>query len=179
MENMNNILGRNKSLILNLKLPKKLEGSEEGRKLLMVLSRHISPVKPGFKILLPSFPLSESIIKALYAARRTGRLSRGIEDAEKKLAAERAGIAFADMKTGADRTERLSRVAVVANDGSERFYRQTKKIIEFNKPRVMAVHLDITSFELGERLFGPGKRVLFLLLNHKDAVTGFLMSLID
>ena len=67
----------------------------------------------------------------------------------------------------------------MANDGSDRFYRQTNRLVEQNRPRVMAIHLDITSFELGERIFGHGKRVLFLLINHKDAVTNFLVSLID
>jgi hypothetical protein len=41
------------------------------------------------------------------------------------------------------------------------------------------MHLDITSFELGEAIFGPGKRALFLLLSHKDAVINLLISLIN
>ena len=102
---------------------------------------------------------------------------RGLEDAEKKLAAERTGIENADIKTGSGRKERISRLVIIANDGSDRFYRQTKKLVEQNRLRVLAIQLDVTSFELCERLFGPQKRALFLLINHKDAVINFLTSL--
>lgn len=158
-------------------LPKKLEGREEGRKIPGILNSHLKPVKPGNDYMLPSFSCSESIMNTLNSARRTGRLIRGFEDAEKKLSAERKGIACVDKKTGTHRKDRVSRVVVVANDGSERFYRQLIKLVEQNRPRVLAIHLDVTSFELGQGLFGPGKRSLFLLINHKDAVINLLTSL--
>ena len=102
----------------------------------------------------------------------------GFENAEKSLSSERAGITYTDIKTGTVRKERLSRLVVVANDGSERFYRQTRKLVEQNIPKVLAIHLDISSPDLGEKLFGPGKKALFLLINHKDAVVNFLTSLV-
>jgi hypothetical protein len=160
-------------------LPKKLDGSEEGKKVEDLLRSSQKPVLPGSGYLLPSFPLNDSIKKALNGARRTGRIIRGIEEAEKMLDAERAGILSVDMKTGSERVERVSRLIIVANDGSDRFYRQTKRLVDVNRPRVMAMHLDITSFELGGAIFGPGKRALFLLLNHKDAVINLLISLIN
>lgn len=163
---------------LNILLPKKLEETEEGEKILAVLQGLIKPVKPGHGYRVPSFPLSQSIINALYSARRTGRLIRGLEDADKKLAAEKTGIENVDIKTGSGRKERLSRLVIIANDGSDRFYWQTKKIVEQNRPRALAIQLDVSSFELGEILFGPGKRALFLLISHKDAVIKFLTSLI-
>ena len=159
-------------------LPKKLAGTEE-KKIIDVLSGHHVSLIPGSEYMLPSFPITQPIMDALYSARRTGQLIRGFEEAEKKLAAERKGIADSDMKTGSVRNERISRMAVVANDGSERFYRQTKKLVEQNRLRVLAIHLNASSFELGERLFGPGKRVLFLLISHKDSVTDFLTALIN
>ena len=158
-------------------LPKRLEEGEDGKKVLAILNSHLAPVISGSDYMLPSFQKSQSILDALNLVRRTGRLIRGFEDAEKKLAAEREGVAHADKKIGMNRKERISRVFVVASDGSERFYRQTKKLVEQNKLRVLAIKLNITSFELGERLFGEGKRVLFLLINHKDAVINFLTSL--
>jgi ribosomal protein L7Ae-like RNA K-turn-binding protein len=160
------------------RLPKKLAGTEEGRKIFTVLNSHLVSLLPGGDYLIPSFPMSQTIIDTLNSARRTGRLIRGLEEAEKKLAAERKGITGADLKTSSVRNERISRLVVIADDGSERFYRQTKKLVEQNNPRVLAMHLDATSFELGERIFGPGKRALFLLINHKDAVINFLTSLV-
>ncbi len=168
----------NRIIISATLLPKALETSAEGRDILLILNSHLSPVKPGCDFMLPSFGLSQAILNALHSARRTNRLIRGLEEAEKRLGAERAGIAQADDKTGATRNERISRLAVIANDGSERFYRQIKKVVEKNYPRLMALYLDATSLELGERLFGHEKRALFLLISHKDAVINLLKSLI-
>ncbi len=165
-------------VLFSFLLPKRLEAGEDGKEVLASLNNNLAPALPGSDYVLPSFQKSQPIFEALNLARRTGRLVRGFEDAEKRLTAERTGIIYADKKTGMNRKERISRVVVVASDGSERFYRQTKKLVEQNRPRVLAIQLDITSFELGERLFGEGKRVLFLLINHKDAVINFLTSLI-
>ena len=173
MENIMNGVIKSKSL-----LPRKLETGQEGIDILKVLDSHLRPVTQWNDLVLPSFRISEAIINSIYSARRAGRLIRGFEEAEKKLNAEREGIASIDLKTGSERKERISRLIIIANDGSERFYRQAKRLVEQNRPRVLAIHLDITSFELGERLFGPGKRVLFLLINHKDAVIDFLTSLV-
>lgn len=165
-------------LSFNSLLPKKLEASEEGKKVLDVLNSHLRAVKPAIKFTVPSFAISQSVIDALYSARRTGRLVRGFKDAEKNLAAERKGIANVDLKAGSAGKGRISRLVVLASDGSERFYRQTKRLTEQNRPRVMAIHLDVTSFELGEKLFGPKERALLLLLNHKEALVNLLISLI-
>ena len=160
-------------------LPKKLEGSEDGNKILTFLNSNLKPVQFLKEYMMPVLSGSQSIFNALNSIRRAKRLIRGFEDAEKKLNAERVGIKKVDNKTGSERIERISRIVVVTNDGSERFYRQTKKLVEQNSPRVMAIYLDISSFDLGERLFGPGKRALCLLINHKEAVINFLTSLIN
>jgi hypothetical protein len=159
-------------------LPKALETGDEGSPVLIILNNHLNPVKPGSDFKLPTFNLSQAILNALHSARRTNRLIQGLEETEKKLDAERAGIVQADNKAGAARNERISRQAVIANDGSDRFYRQVKKMVKNNYPRVLALCIDVSSYELGERLYGPEKRALFLLLNHKDAVINLLKSLI-
>ncbi|MBN1904364.1 MAG: hypothetical protein JW927_04635 [Deltaproteobacteria bacterium] len=168
----------NRQIVSKALLPKALETGEEGEAVHMILNSHLNPVKPGSDFILPTFGLSQAILNALYSARRTNRLIQGLEEADKKLEAERAGIVQADNKTGASRNERISRLAVIANDGSERYYREVKKLVKKNFPRMLALYIDATSYELGERLFGPGKRALFLLVNHKDAVINLLKSLI-
>ena len=92
-------------------LPKKLAGTEEGRKILSVLNRNLVSIFPGKDYMFPTFPMSQPIVDILYSARRTGRLIRGLEDAGKKLNAERAGILNIDIKTGSERNERISRLA--------------------------------------------------------------------
>ncbi len=169
----------NNNEVLTLLLPKKLEAGEEGSRIKTVLKEHAGQVTPLKDYLLPSFSFSSSIEEALFSAFRSGRVVRGFEDSQKKLDAEKKGLKNVDEKTGENRNERISRIAIVANDGSERFYRQTKRVVENHSPRVLAIHLNISSFELGEKLFGPKKRVLFLLINHKEAVSNLLLSLLN
>ena len=116
MENIMNGEIKSKSL-----LPRKLETGQEGIDILKVLDSHLRPVKHWDDLVLPSFRISEAIINSIYSARRAGRLIRGFEDSEKKLNAEREGIASIDLKTGSERKERISRLIIIANDGSERF----------------------------------------------------------
>lgn len=165
-------------LPFDLLLPKKLEESKETKKVIAALESNLRPLKMGTEYMLPSFPFNEFLINALSSARRSGRLIRGFENAEKKLTAERKGIESVDKKNNTNRVERVSRMLVMANDGSDRFYRQTRKLIDQNRPRVMAIHLEITSFEIGKKLFGPGQRALLLLVSHKEAVSNVLISLL-
>jgi hypothetical protein len=86
----------NRTIVSTALLPKALETGEEGRAILMILNNHLSPVKPGSDFMLPTFGLSQAILNALHSARRTNRLVQGLEETEKKLDTERAGIAQAD-----------------------------------------------------------------------------------
>ena len=162
----------------DLLLPKRLEEGTEVKEIMTILKSHLQPLKMGAEYMVPSFPFNELFITALYSARRSGRLIRGFEDAEKKLTSERKGIESVDKKKGMARVERVSRMLVMANDGSDRFYRQARRLIDQNSPRVMAIHLEMTSFEVGKRLFGPGQRALLLLVSHKEAVSNLLISLL-
>ena len=72
-----------------------------------------------------------------------------------------------------------SRLLVMADDGAERFYRQVERLLLRHGPRVLAVRLEVDADTLGEVVFGPGRRARLLLLDHKEAVSGVLLSMAD
>ena len=160
-----------------LRLPRPVEEDRRGRELLRGLAAHAGPLWPGGGILVPAIPFTPALAEALRTARRAGRLVRGLEAAEVKLAAEGKGLGPVDRKTGVPRGGRVSRLLVVADDGAERFYRRVETLLRRNGPRVLALRLHVEAARLGEAVFGPGQRALLLLLAHKEAVGAMLLAL--
>ncbi len=74
---------------------------------------------------------------------------------------------------------RVSRLLVLADDGAERFYRQVERLLRRYGSRVLAVRLEADADALGELLFGTNGRARLLMLNHKEAVSAFLLAMTD
>ncbi|MFH1488994.1 MAG: hypothetical protein ABII06_08830 [Pseudomonadota bacterium] len=162
-----------------LRLPKPVEADPRGQELLRGLTAHARPLRPGGEIRVPTAAFNPALLEALRIAHRAGQLVRSLDDAERKLAAEGRGLGLVDQKSGVSRGERVSRLLVLADDGSERFYRQVEKLLRQHGPRVLALRLDVKAETLGQMLFEPGHRVLLLLLDHKEAVSAMLLALVE
>ena len=117
------------------------------------------------------------LAEALRSAYSAGQVVRSLEKAERKLAAEERGLQMADRQTGAPRGVRVSRLLLLANDGSDRFYRQIEALLRRHGQRVLAVRLEIDETGLGELLFGPGRVARLLMLEHKQAVGSVLLAM--
>ena len=104
---------------------------------------------------------------------------RGLEGAETTLASEEAGLQAASATRPEATTARISRLLVVSRDGSPRFYRQVEKLQARYASRLEVLMFDCDELELGEAVFGRGKRARAVLLDHKQAVVGLLTALDD
>ena len=161
-----------------LRLPKLVEADPRAQELLRILPAHARLLWPEGKIHVPMVAFSPALAEALQSAHRAGQLVRSLEGAESRLAAEDRGLSLVDQQTGVLRAARLSRLLVLADDGAERFYRQVEKLLRQQGPRVLALRLDVKAETLGQMLFGPGRRALLLLLDHKEAVSAVLLALV-
>ncbi|HPS93658.1 MAG TPA: hypothetical protein PK600_04270, partial [Deltaproteobacteria bacterium] len=132
---------------------------------------------PGGAVEVPVAVLSPELEAALRNAYRAGRVVRGLENAEKRLALEERGLCLADRKSAVERGVRVSRLLMLADDGAERFYRNVESLLRRHGPRILAVRLDVDAATLGELLFGPGRLARLLMLEHKDAVTEVLLAM--
>ena len=128
---------------------------------------------------MPTVAFNPALLEALRIAHRAGQLVRSLEGAERKLAAEGRGLDLVDQKSGVSRGDRVSRLLVLADNGTDRFYRQVEKLLRQHGPRVLALRLEVKAQTLGQMLFGPGHRVLLLLLDHKQAVSAMLLALAE
>lgn len=161
----------------NLRLPKLVEADPGTEDLIRGLTAHARALWPGGKIMVPSIVFNPALAEILRKAHASGQLVRSLESAERQLAAEGRGLDLVDQKSGIPRGERVSRLLVLADNGSERFYRQVEKLLRQHGPRVLALRMDVEAEILGQMIFGPGHRVLLLQLNHKDAVSAMLLVL--
>jgi hypothetical protein len=162
-----------------LQLPKLVEADPRAKDILSSLTARARPLWPGGKIMTPVVSFKPALAEVLRAANSSGRLVRSLEVAESKLAAESRGLGLVDQKSGAQRGERVSRLLVLADDGSERFYRQVEKLLRQHGPRLLALRLDVNAETLGQKIFDKENRVLLLLLDHKEAVSKILLALTE
>jgi hypothetical protein len=161
-----------------LRLPKLVEANPRAQELLRILTAHARLLWLEGNIQVPMVAFSPALAEALRTAHRAGQLVRSLEGAERRLAAEDRGLSLVDQQSGVLRGARVSRLLVLADDGTERFYRQVEKLLRQQGLRVLALRLDVKAETLGQMLFGPGRRALLLLLDHKEAVSAVLLALV-
>ncbi|MDY0042767.1 MAG: hypothetical protein RBS57_20845 [Desulforhabdus sp.] len=160
-----------------LLLPKGVASDPRGPQLLRNLTTNIRPLWRESEIGIPAAKLNPELTQALRNARIAGHVIRGLEDAERTLAAEKRGIRMADRQSGVTRGVRVSRLLILANDGTERFYRNVEAILGRYGSRVLAVLLEVDARGLGGLLFGPDRIARLVMLQHKQAVASVLLAM--
>jgi hypothetical protein len=165
--------------VLSLRLPKLVEAHPRGQQVLHILATQARPLWPETELEVPMATLSSKMASALRSAHNAGHVVRSLESAERMLAAQERGLGLVDRNSGVPRGVRVSRLLVLADDGAERFYRQVERLLRRYGPRVLAVRLDADADALGELLFGTKGRARLLMLNHKEAVSAFLLAMTD
>jgi hypothetical protein len=122
--------------------------------------------------------LAPALARALGTARAQRRLVVGLDAAASALAAERAGL-DALVRRGTPVGGRVSRLLLVADDGTERFYRQVERVALAHAPRVLVVRCAADAVALGTAVLGRPRTVKAVLAAHRDAVAALLLALGD
>jgi hypothetical protein len=160
-----------------LRLPRGVEDEAAAAHLASELAARAQLLWAGGELRVPRAQLAPALEAALKSAFSAGQIVRGLEDAERALAAEERGLKHVDRKTGIERGGRVSRLLVLADDGSERFYRNVESLLRRHAPRVLALRLSADELALGQLLFGPDRVARLLLVAHRDAVAAVLLAL--
>jgi len=155
-----------------------VEADPRGTALLQSLIERARPIRAGSEIYVPVAQF-EGLENALQSAHHAGRVVRGLETAERTLAAEERGLRLVDQNSGVKRGGRVSRLLLLANDGSDGFYRQVENLLTRHGPRVLAIRLDVDAARLGAPLFGAGRTTRLLMIQHKEAVAEVLFGFAD
>lgn len=123
----------------------------------------------------PRFAFSKSVANALFESRRARQVERGLESITQALDRQASGLANATAtRPAGPGGRRISRLLVIADDGSPRFEREAARLRARHADRLELVGVAADERALGEAVYGRGRRVRALLLTHKEAVVRVL-----
>ncbi len=156
-----------------MKLPKQLAEGNIEEDVHAVLEKESIELYAGSKTFIPALKLNPELRKNLFYAKSLGALIFGYEAIEKYLANELQGLKKVD-----NQSERVSRMLIVTNDGSPRFYRQLEFLQKKHGERVLICRLDVGSVLMGDILGLKKKMVKAVLLNRKKSLVNVFKSLL-
>ena len=156
-----------------MKLPKEIikEGLEA--EVLTALAKSSFSISSELESSVLLFELNPELRKNIFYAKSLGELVIGYENIEKELASERKGLQHVN-----NTSDRISRLLIVSNDGSPRFYRELTYLQHKEGARVLICYLNVDSLEMGEILAMPGKAIKAILINRKTSVVNVLKAVI-
>jgi len=159
-----------------MKLPKNLASNApflEGFEKIYQTERKLLWEKGSLSVL--NVDMSEKMEQALSITRRAGQLRGGFEMASSLLLREYTGL----MAVGRS-SERVCRLLVMANDGSERFYRNCESLLRKYDSMMMGIVLkDVEGMRFGKRFFGSESQVKVALVTQSVFVEKILLSLVS
>ena len=161
-----------------LKLPRKIEADPRHQAVEQFLLNNRQPLWEKGTLLVPHLAFSPSLETALIRALDFNHLERGLEHIEETLEREKKGLVALREKQGTSPVNRVSRLLIIANDGTERFYRACETTLLHHSDRLLCLHVDASSTRLAENIFGTDKVLKALLVSDRDVVTHVLFSLI-
>jgi len=156
-----------------MKLPKQLGKENLEEDVQAALEKESIELCSDSNISIPLLQLNPELRKQIFYAKFQGELIVGSRDVEKCLKNELHGL-----KKVNNLSDRVSRVLIVTNDGSPRFYRQLEFLHKEQGGRVLICRLDIDSSLMGTILELKEKQVKAVLLNRKESVVNVLKSLL-
>jgi len=156
-----------------MKLPKQLEKEKVESDVRAVLEKESIELCSDSNIYIPVLKLNPELRKQIFYAKFIDELIIGYRDVEKALENELHGLQNVNNKS-----DRVSRLLIVTNDGSPRFYRQLEFLHKNQGGRVLICRLDVDSLLMGNILELKDKQVKAVLLNRKESVVNVLKSLL-
>ena len=156
-----------------MKLPRQLEHEGIELDVRVALERDSIDLYCGSDVSIPLLKLNSKLRQHIFYAKSAGALIFGLQDIEDYLVNELQGLQNVDSQS-----DRVSRLLIVTNDGSHRFYRGFEFLQKRQGERLMICRLDVDSGLMGNILGFKDKKVKVVLLNRKKSVMNVLKSLL-
>jgi hypothetical protein len=161
-----------------LKWPRSMETDPRLDALATLLSKDCFPLWERGSLAVPHLPVTEELEKTLLTLQGRRQLERGLEQITSMLAAEKKGLDALNAKQGSSGAGRISRLLLIADGGSERFYRDCEKLFFEHSDRLAGLRLVTSKSPLIEKLYGTDAMAKVLLISHRDAVAAALWALL-
>lgn len=162
-----------------MRFPRHLETEYDPDTIRRVLMEHTAKLWPSGELIVPVITINDRLKNTLQEAMPKGGLRFGLEGATAKLRSEKTGIDNISGQRDASHGARISRLILLSNDGSERFYRHVEQLLLLHAPRVLACLLAMDSGTLGKAITTRDKGIKLVMAEHKDVVSGILRAVLN
>ena len=156
-----------------MNLPKQLEAEGVASDVRAALQAESVELYCASAIYIPVLKLTPQLRTNIFHAKSVGELIVGYEAIAKALANELRGLQKIDSLG-----DRVSRLLLVTNDGSQRFYGEIAFLQKRQGARVLICRLDVDSLLMGNVLGFKDQVVKAVLLNKKKGVIHVLKGLL-
>jgi hypothetical protein len=162
-----------------LKLPKDVVADPRHDAVVRLLETRADVLWERGRHKVATLPMTDALAAALRGALAAGHACQGLELISERLSSEQKGLdALGKKDPGNPQNARVSRILFLANDGSERFYRDCDALLSRYPQRLLACRLEIAGEALGHALFGNPKMVRSVLVVDKKAGAQALFALL-
>ena len=156
-----------------MKLPKQLEKECVESDVREALAEESIKLCSASTMYIPVLKLTPKLRTHIFYAKSRGELVIGYEAIKRALANELRGLQKINSQS-----DRVSRLLIVTNDGSPRFYRELAFLQKRQGARVLICRLDVGSVLMGNILGLKDQVVKAVLLNKKKSVIDVLKSML-
>lgn len=158
------------------KLPKGLKDHPLEAKISAWFQQNQGPIRPGGTATVAALNWSPTVEKALTTVLAGENLLQGLDLIERAMRKELNGLKALAQKANNTVPERLSRLLLLASDGSERFYRQAESILLEHQGRMTGCILTADSTVLGAAMSKKNQPLKSLLIDDRKSLEGFLIA---
>ncbi|MBI3554657.1 MAG: hypothetical protein HY074_00155 [Deltaproteobacteria bacterium] len=162
-----------------LKLPRQVEADPRCESIVELLARNQQPLWEKGTLTVPHLTFLPSLENALKFSFGTKQLERGLEHIDVILNAEQKGqMAVREQKNAAP-AYRVSRLLVIPDECTERFYRTCEATLFHHAERVLGIRVNVPYTTFAQSFLGPEAHVKVLLVSERAAVANVLFSLVS
>ena len=168
------------------KWPRAIEDDPRKSALEALLQSDCRPLWQNGKLRVSHVGIRSSFKAMLLTLNGRQQVDRGLEQISAILKNEAKGLEAARQMQKGAKSFRISRLLLMADDGSERFYRNCERLLMEHSDRLIGLRIEAGAQSAGDaagprlidKLYGSDATAKALLLSHRDAVSQALWALL-
>ncbi len=164
--------------LTELKLPRKIEIDPKCEQITRVLAESRALLWEGSPYRIAELEWNPAVERVLSNALLSKKLELGIETIERVLEQQKRGLDAMFAKQGTASANRISRLIITSNDGSERLYRACESLLTKHGDRVLVIRFKVPAARMGEKIFGPDRAIKAILVTDREHVENVLLALV-
>ena len=162
-----------------LKLPKNIMTHPNVKIIETLFTSNLKLLYPEGRRKVPQWSFDDNVRRALKGVYDSKNLVQGLEAIGDHLDKELKGLKALTKQPGQTQNDRLSRLIILSNDGSERFYHNVDSILNRHLGRAMACIVDATAEQLGDAFTKKANPAKALLIDERKALESFLATIVE